>query len=297
MRVTALSTPQELVRQLQVLNKQQTDLQRQVSSGSRLNRASEDPSSASRLWRQSSETTAEVQYARNRDTVSTRLLASSEALGSLHDYATRAREIAVRASGVATPSEIQAFRSESRALFEQALLVANSSHDGQRLFAGSATEADPFQVARNASGLPETVTYQGAASSPEVEIAQGVRVGTLNPVASNQGIGSFLQDLANLARALDAGDKTAVASLQPGLAMAEDSLVDAQGEHGAKLQRLEALEAQAKTRQVAVEEETEKLNGVDLAEVITKLEQSRSIYQAALQSGARLMDRSLIDYI
>jgi flagellar hook-associated protein 3 FlgL len=149
-------------------------LQEQVSTGSRINRPSDDPSTAHQILGLNS-------YGRSLETYMGSL---SEATKSLEFSSTVIEEIIsllveakVRVSQVSSGTygeEVREMTAEGiNDLLEQTVLLANSRHMDQYIFSGGSTSVVPYVVERT-DGQITGVSYQGSSEGREIEVAPGV---------------------------------------------------------------------------------------------------------------------------
>src|SRR5690606_23863295 len=122
------------------LRERANELQRQIGSGERLSRSSDDPVAAARLRTLARrERLSEVDQ-RNADRAMGDLQLTDKALGSLAALAARAKELSMQAAnGTLGAEQRELLKAEIDGLRESMLLVANSRNGaGQALFGGQA---------------------------------------------------------------------------------------------------------------------------------------------------------------
>lgn len=149
-------------------------LQEQASTGSRINRASDDPSVAYRVLGLNSQEKSMENYVDN-------LSEAVDILGLtytvIEDISSALTETKVRLTQIA--SGIYNEESRERAavgindMLEQIVSLANTKHMGQHLFAGGNTTSAPYLVGRT-NGDITSVTYQGSYENRNIEAAPGV---------------------------------------------------------------------------------------------------------------------------
>ena len=104
--------------------------------------------------------------------------------------------------------------------------------------------------------------------------------------------------LISLQNNLLAGDTAAIASTDHGqLLRDEENLIYHLGQSGAVQARLEGSLGIAQRREESMRVLISEESDADLAETLVRLNQTQTAYQAALQSGARLLGSSLLDYL
>lgn len=155
-------------------------LQENVTTGSRVNRSSDAPSSAYRVLGLNSQQRYLTNYMNNIDTA----MSAQDMMSSvLQDMATTITETRVNLTQIVsgTYGEGQAGQDarersarEINDVLEQMVSSANTKHTGQYLFGGENTSTAPYAVERNSNGEITRVTYQGSLEERKTEMAPGV---------------------------------------------------------------------------------------------------------------------------
>jgi len=283
--------------QLQKLFARQTTLQGQIASGQRVTQLSDDPSAASRILGLESQKQEIQQFSRNQSRALTLSQSVFGSLGALKTISDRAGELGVLGSGTGGSDSYQAYSAEVNQLIEQAIQDGNSRLGSDYLFGGTKTDAPPFEVTRDANGNATAVTYNGAATAAEMQTSEGTVISPLTDGATNQNLGTFVNNLIALRDALTNQDPTAVQAAASTLHGSEDDLLVAISGVGAVQTRLEADATANSTRFNDLEKLISQDSDADLAQTLTKYQQTQMAYQAALQSGAQVMQLSLLDYL
>jgi flagellar hook-associated protein 3 FlgL len=165
--MTRISTARAFDGPLQQLQRRQGELseaQLQLTTGKRVNRASDDPTAAARAERALA-SVSKVQANQRAVDASRSLMAQTEsALGDAGDLLQRARELMVAAGNAAYGSpERKSIADELRGLREQLLAIANRDDGaGSMLFGGQGSPQAPFVDA------PGGVQFRGMAGTSEV---------------------------------------------------------------------------------------------------------------------------------
>jgi len=150
-------------------------LQEQTTTGSRINRPSDDPSCAYRVVTLNSQQNCLENYINNiSDMVSTLELSSSviqDIQSAITDTKVRLTQIAGGIYNEATRKSVAAGINE---LLEQVVSLANTKNMGQYLFGGNNTTSAPYLVERT-DGEITAVTYQGDSENRQVEVAPGIK--------------------------------------------------------------------------------------------------------------------------
>lgn len=290
------------LQQMAGLRRVADDAQRQISTGERLARSSQDPVASAQLRLLArSERLAEIETL-NADNAAQELTASSDALETVADAMIRVRELVLAsASDLSGAVERDAVATEIEQLRVSMLALANAlSLAGRPLFGGEGTGA-AYLV--DAAG---TASYAGTAASGDLEIAPGTRIerGLTGPEVFDFNDASGPTDvfafLATLVSDLRGGVADPVAAAQTAVSGIDNSietLSRAQAVLGARLGWVDTVAEAQVARQEARSEQQGKLGGVDLAVTITRLQQTLNVLEASQASFARLSSLSLFDEI
>jgi flagellar hook-associated protein 3 FlgL len=173
-----LSTSWMYQQSLASMMNQQSSLaatQNQVSTGKRINVASDDPAGAGRVISLNHILAANAQYTANIDAASTRLDTAQSTLNSVNDLYNSARDLTLQAlNGSLADSDRQAIATQLTQMRDQLLQMANTTDaTGQALFAGTSSNTVPF--VKNVNG---SVSYAGNDGQPRAAIGAGLTVPT-----------------------------------------------------------------------------------------------------------------------
>jgi flagellar hook-associated protein 3 FlgL len=151
-------------------------LQEQVSTGKRVNTASDDPVAADQIMSLHSESESLTTYASNISSVLTNMQQTSSSLTDIDNALVQAKQLLTQASTATSSStDDQAIGQELNSLLEQVVSSANTQNDNQYLFGGSKSSAPPYTVQRDSSGTITSVTYTGSDQPLNVSVAPGVQ--------------------------------------------------------------------------------------------------------------------------
>jgi len=310
MRVTSNTFPNTLREQLLRLNQRQSRLQTQAATGQLLALPEDNPAAMRRVLDMQSEAGSVGQYRNNVSRHQELAKATYSGLKALRSLVDRAGEIATLAGGIQPGRDLKLYATEVNGLIEQAVQIANSQNRGDYLFAGTKADQAAFVATRDANGNVTSIAYQGNTDVAESEVSTNLQMSTQVPGANASGVGvrglmsdsrsgaDLFQHLLSLRDRLEAGDATAVSdqSLDDLLADEEHLLVH-MGANGAAQARLETTESLLKDRSASIEGLVSKEADADLAQTLVRLSEIQTAYQAALQSGGSILNKSLLDYI
>ena len=151
-------------------------LQEQVSTGSRINRASDDPSAAYRILGLNSEEMSLENYLDNLSQVVSGLELSSSTVDHVMSALVETKTQLTQILGGIYNQDGRRILSEGvNDKLEQVFLLANTKYVDQYIFGGSNTMSAPYVVERTDGNISK-VTYQGGVEGRNVEVAEGVQI-------------------------------------------------------------------------------------------------------------------------
>ena len=147
-----------------------TRLQEQIATGSRINRASDDPSAAYRVLGLNSQKSLLENYVDSLLEVVSLLDTASTAIDSMKHALSK---VTARLTGISGSSGAGGIAGEVDNWLESIVSSVNTNHMDQYLFGGSNTGSAPYAVTRT-DGKISSVTYQGSLEDRGIEVAPGV---------------------------------------------------------------------------------------------------------------------------
>ncbi|MCC6235876.1 MAG: hypothetical protein IT580_24785, partial [Verrucomicrobiales bacterium] len=236
--------------------------------------------------------------------------ASFSAVKSIKTIVDRASEIATLADDLKSPEELDVYATEVNELVRQAAQILNVQNRGDYLFGGTELDASPFALTEDADGKVTGVTYRGNTEVAESEITAGVTVAVQSVGANTTGSGprGLVQDsrtgadlfghLLALRDQLAAGDTAGIAATsRTALEADADTVIYHVGTNGAVQARLDTGQSILRQRSQNLESLVSKEADADLAQTLVRLNEVQTAYQAALQTGGTILNRSLLDYL
>lgn len=147
--------------------------QNDVSTGKRINVASDDPAGAGMVVNLNHILAANTQYSANIDSANTRLSTEQNTLTSVTNVLNSVRSMAVQGiNGTLAPSDRSDMATQLVQMRDQLVQLANTTDsNGDALFAGSSTNKVPF--VKNADG---TVSYGGNDTARMTAIGSGLQI-------------------------------------------------------------------------------------------------------------------------
>ena len=134
--------------QINSVQQQLLTVQRQISTGNRINDPSDDPGASGIVIQLQKSLTQQTQYLSNVQQSQSQLGEVDSQLGNLTDLVTQATTIASQNVGsTATASQRAAAAAQVQALYDQALSIGNTKFEGAYIFGGTRSNQQPFVAA------------------------------------------------------------------------------------------------------------------------------------------------------
>jgi flagellar hook-associated protein 3 FlgL len=309
MRVTANTFPNSLLSQLSHLANRQNNLQSQAATGQKLTLPEDDPTAMRRVLDMQAEAAILLQYGRDIDRhkeIASTAFSAFKGLKKLND---RAEEIAILADGLKSPTELAVYANEINEMLRQAAQHANTQNRGDYIFGGTVGDRPAFTLTQDPNGLVTGVTYNGNTTTPQSDIAPGVSLSSYTVGANTSGSGptglitdsrtgaDLFNHLISLRDHLQSGDLAGIEADRVNLGKDESNLITHMSTNGTLQARLEATQALGNSRLQSIEKLVSNEADADLAQTLVRLNEVQTAYQAALQSGGTILNKSLLDYL
>lgn len=269
-------------------------LQKQVASGKMIHSASDDPSTAQAILGLRSSLEAGQTY-RNTSLVTLDWLEANEiALAQIIDITTRADQLIMQGmADTNASSERSTLANEIDQLLQAVIDIANTSHDGNYIFAGYKIRTKPFSLV---SGAPDTVNYDGDSGIIQRSVGPGQFV-TVN-INGDTLFAPLFSSLITARDALAADDTSTARSALLSLRSAFDDLNAVRTTNGSRQRQLGDSIERIEKNQLALKSLLSRYEDVDLAEAISMVTHQETVYRAALEAGKlTLYTPSLFDFL
>jgi flagellar hook-associated protein 3 FlgL len=313
MRVTANAFDSSLTSQLNVLTARQYALQGQVSSGLKVAAPEDDPAAMANTLGYQAQNAAQTQYSSNISTLLSRAGSVYNVLQSLQTVSSRAGEIATTVGGATnSQSTLDNYANEVNHLISQVVTAANTKDPstGQYLFGGTASTTAPFTTTTDANGNVTGVTYNGNSTVNQAQIGAGMTAtadipgantgstGAHGLITDSQSGADLVNHLIALRNNLTAGNTTAITATDSANLQKDQNNVAYQvANNGVVQSQLNVAATIATNRSASLNTMISNTSSADLVQTMMQLSQTQTAYQAALQSGAKIMQLSILNYI
>lgn len=280
-----------LTRNLNMMRKSQE----QMSSFKKVSRPSDDPIAVAQILGMKTYLAEQEQHMQNMEDGLGWIEATDQALANASQVLTRAYELAVKGANGTNPDDsLAAIAKEIDQLGKEMQQIANSNYAGRYIFGGTYTGKTPFEVEDG------SVIYKGNAEEMRWELGAGVTMdinstGTDVFKVDGDGKSTIFIVLNELKNTLEAGGNAGdlLADLDAGM----NHLLEQRAVLGAKSRRLEMAHNRATEVHLGMTDLTSKLEDVDLAEISMYYAMQEAVYQAALMTGAKILQPSLLNFL
>jgi flagellar hook-associated protein 3 FlgL len=267
----------------------------QMSTGKRVNVASDDPAAAAMQAQTSDRIVASDRYLRSISSVEGELQTADSALNSCVTTLQRAIALGVQgANGTLSQQNRQALADEVQGISDQVLGIANLSYNGHFLFGGTKDSQPPYVTDPNGPG---GVTYQGNDVMNRIEVEEGSTVGMNVPGSKlfSSATANVFQALSGLVTALQ--NNTGIDSATEQVRAAYDALTSGRVFYGSTLAQLYSDQTFLNSEKLQLQQTTNDDIGVDMNQAATNLVNAENARNSALAAASRTSNVSLMDYL
>jgi flagellar hook-associated protein 3 FlgL len=300
MRITSGMVSRNVLADINATAERLNRTRSKASSGKEIERPSDNPFGAARALKLRETIDAAEQHQRNAQDALGFLDATELALSSITEVTQRIRDLVVQGgTDSADGLSGKAIAVEVRGLIEALKEHGNVQFAGRYVLAGTATTTMPYPPSPPPPAAPDA--YAGNDDRIAREIGPGVAVAVNQPGSAVLGTGApgdLLGVVRRIADHLESGDRAALRG--PDLAALDgrlDALLGVRADNGATSQRIEvALSRLAQFEESSVSQLSE-TEDADFAQVMIELNTQQAAYEAALRSGANIVQASLMDFL
>ena len=282
-------------RALQMVRRDLARFQEQMSTGLRVNRASDDAPAFIEARQMEKLSNRYGQYLRSIDAAQSWVDHSQDALDDIADRISEAYERGIRVnSNVFDTDDREAEATRIESIMAEVVDQLNSKEGDEYLFAGSRTTAEPFEV------VAGVVVYNGNSTGRTRQIGDNQRLDINIPGDSIHDTGAgftITESLQDLADAMRSGDPAQMETALERVATSRNHVLDRGAEAGSIANRLDLAATQLRDATFRVESRRSELEDVDMIAVIFEYQRAQTGFQAALKVTASVLQTSLLDYL
>lgn len=291
MRVTQSMLTTSFLRNLSNSYQTLAKYQNQLSTGKKFFLPSDDPVAAMLGIKYHSSLGHIKQFQSNVSTAFKWMDSSGNALKEADSVMQRVNELVIQASnGTYNKSQLKDISDEIGQLKNQMVSVANTQVAGEYIFNGTDTNKKPVDLS---SGIQVATNSNSVA----IEVNTGIHI-KINTDPTKTFSKSLFQDLTNLQNALASGASSSVISgYVPKIQQHLDNINSTRAELGAREERMKMVQNRLSAQNENVTKILSNNEDADMAKVIMELSTQESVHSAALETGARIMQPTLMNFL
>ena len=282
-------------RALERVRRDMARLQEQMSTGLRVNRASDDAPAFIEARHMERLNNRYDQYLRTIGSAESWTDHTQDALNDIADRITTAYEHGIRAkSDTFDDANRDAEANLVEAMLTEVVDLLNSKNGDEYIFAGTNTTVKPFDQ------TPGVVVYNGndAGRTRQIGDDQKIDVNITGEGLRDTGAGfTITESLQALADAIRTGDQAQMETALENVVTARDHVLDRGAEAGGIANRLDLAATQLRDASLRVTTRQSQLEDVDMAEAIMEYQRAQTGFEAALKVTASVLQTSLLDYL
>lgn len=231
------------------------------------------------------------QYIQNAEDADDWMSSTDAALGQFGSVLQRLKELATAGANSTLPSDsMKAIADEVHQLRDQIVMLGNSEQAGRFIFAGTETLDKPF--VDDGTG---TIQYTG--NSKDITADLGVGVSMSINIDGARAFGDVFNQLTQFEDALRSNDVTAVGNMIDTLDSVNDRVLQLRSEMGAKVNRMDMNKDRLESLKLNYQKLLSNVEDIDFTKVVMDLKQEEAVQQAALATGARIIQPTLVDFL
>ncbi|MFY9514448.1 MAG: flagellar hook-associated protein FlgL [Rubrivivax sp.] len=307
MRITAANAFASSIKNLQTRQQELSRQQDQLTSGKRVNSASDDPVAAARAERALAAMVRSEANQRALEASRNVMQQAEAAMGDAGELIQQARELVLNAgNGSFADSDRKSLASALKGIRDQLLSVSNRTDGaGSFVFAGQGTDSPPFV------DTPTGVVYRGvqgrtdAPSDEPLPLSVDGAKTWLDAPAAVAGdpplsvFGVLDRIIGELNTTGLAGDviKQNVSKGVRDIDALQNNVLSQRAAAGETLNRTDSVEARISAAKLAAQADRSLAEDLDMVKAISDFQSKQSGYDAALKSYSLVQKVSLFDYI
>ncbi|MFN3365318.1 MAG: flagellar hook-associated protein FlgL [Exiguobacterium mexicanum] len=308
MRVTQTMLTQTNLKHLSSSYNKLAQVQEQLISGKRIQRASEDPVVAMQGMRYRTEVREVDQFRRNVSEATSWMDLTDSTLNEVTEAVKRIRELTTQAANdTYESSQRQIIQSEVNQLIEHIGSLANAKSGEKYIYNGTKTDQPLVDMdalkafLADPNGDVNSIYPDGApAASGKVsfEVSKGitVQVNMQPETVFGSDVFAGLHDLVS--KLADPNTTGEVLSNElADLDVIAQNLITERAELGARANRLELVDNRLQEHEIIAKTIMSDNEDIDIEKVIMELKSHETVHRAALSAGARIIQPTLLDFL
>ncbi len=294
MRITEKAVSDTFMTSVNQARERIVDLQTKIATGKSVLKPSDDPRATNSILRLQASLAANDQYSTNVADGSGIAQSTADTLDQFSSIFLQLKDIATRASNPTAIEELPSYAQQVDQLLSEAVNYANTKFNGKYLFGGTQTTDPPFTLAadhstvtKNPNGINGTISYAvGDGLTQQVNVSG-------EDAFQGKALFDLMIQLRDTMKAGGAPLTTQVNGVSDGY----DHIVLEGSKAGAFVQNMDNLTTHLADQKNQLTQFLSNEQDSDLAESVTQLKQQETMLEAALNTGAQTIPKTLLDFL
>ncbi len=290
MRVTGNMLVNNLKKDLSSNLKMLQKVQKQMTTGKKINKPSDDPIGLVDCIRLTSRLEENRLYQANVKDAKSLLNTTDEALGTLNNALSKVNELTIQsANSSMNEQDLLIIKDEIDQIIEEIKVIANTTFSDKYIFGGTNTTQPPYDGTTPWNDNDNPINY---------EISRGIVMPvniTAQEVFKEK---ELLETLQGISQHLEEGDLISLGGGDLGKLQENiEQVLACRSQVGARVNRLDLTMTRLEEQEINFETLLSDVQSVDIAEAVMNLQVQEDVYNSALAVGARIIQPSLIDFL
>ncbi|HUK47446.1 MAG TPA: flagellar hook-associated protein FlgL [Terriglobales bacterium] len=266
----------------------------QMSTGSRINQPSDDPAGAAEMVANNAQSSQADSFLRSINSLNGLLQTADSTMNNVVTALNRAISLGTEgANGTLSDDDRTDVANELSGIQQQLLSLANTSYQGEFIFAGTAT-VQPFVAD---SSNPSGVTYNGNNGANSVQVGEdySVQINLPGSQVFTGTSGNVFQSINDLINALKTNNN--IGSAVTEVSNAYNYVTGQRVFYGNALNQLQAQQNFLNSDTLDLATAANSISATDMAQAATTFSQAEIAMNAELDGISRISQVSLFDYL
>jgi flagellar hook-associated protein 3 FlgL len=278
--------------------------QLQLSSGLRVNKASDAPQQVGDIFQARADLSHATQIDQNLAIVKAQVDAADSALQQAVQVLDQAGTIGVQGNGSTASGQLGTLANQVQGLISQLVSISRTSVDGVYIFSGDQGASAAYQVdTASPNGVDRLIKTQATAQASDptgttFQVAKTAQdLFDQRDSSDNFTPQNAFAALKNLQTALQSGNTAAIGAAIDGVHTASTYLNQQLGFYGEAQNRIDSAITLAKKFEVQDQTKLSSLQDADIPTVAIQMTQDNTALSAAMSARAKRPNTSLFDYL
>ncbi len=269
-------------------------LQSNLASGKRVQKPSDDPIASDTILRLQDALSKNAQYASNISDAQGMLDTTTNALGSVSDILMNIKNLVVSANNGTAADTLAVGAQNIDQMLGEIVDIANTKFNGKYIFGGTQTLDQPYTLASDNSSV--TANTNGIDGTIEYPVGDGLNQ-QVNMSGQEAFGGTGLMDVLIQMRDTMKSGSPPTDAQSTALDNAFNHILDSSSKVANFSQSLDSLSANLDTQKTQLTQFLSNAQDTDVAEAVVQLQNSQLMLNAAIETAAKIIPKTLLDFL